>query len=64
MSDVIAVMNQGKIVELGPAEDVYTKPQDDYTKALLSAVPIPDPRKMRERKIERRRLRDALASGA
>jgi oligopeptide transport system ATP-binding protein len=62
MSDVIAVMNQGKIVELGPAEQVYTKPQHEYTKALLSAVPIPDPRKMRERKVERRRLRHALAS--
>jgi oligopeptide transport system ATP-binding protein len=64
MSDVIAVMNRGKIVELGPAEDVYTNPQDDYTKALLSAVPVPDPRKMRERKLERRRLRDALAQRA
>jgi oligopeptide transport system ATP-binding protein len=61
MSDVIAVMNDGRIVELGPAEAVYTKPQDDYTKALLSAVPIPDPLKMRERKVERRRLRHALA---
>jgi len=64
MSDVIAVMNQGKLVELGPAEEVYTKPKDDYTRALLSAVPIPDPRKMRERKVERRRLRDALAQNA
>jgi oligopeptide transport system ATP-binding protein len=61
MSDVIAVMNEGRIVELGPAEDVYTKPRDEYTKALLSAVPIPDPRKMRERKVERRTLRHALA---
>jgi oligopeptide transport system ATP-binding protein len=64
MSDVIAVMNAGRIVELGPAEDVYTKPQDDYTKALLSAVPIPDPRRMRERKVERRRLRHALVQKA
>jgi ABC-type oligopeptide transport system ATPase subunit len=64
MSDVIAVMNRGKLVELGPAEEVYTKPKDDYTKSLLSAVPIPDPRKMRERKIERRRLRDAMAPSA
>jgi oligopeptide transport system ATP-binding protein len=64
MSDVIAVMNEGRIVELGPAEDVYTKPRDEYTKALLSAVPIPDPRKMRERKVERRTLRHALAQDA
>jgi ABC-type oligopeptide transport system ATPase subunit len=61
MSDRIAVMNQGKIVELGVAEDVYGYPRDRYTRELLAAVPIPDPRKMRERKEERRRLRAALA---
>jgi oligopeptide transport system ATP-binding protein len=61
MSDRIAVMNNGRIVELGPAEQVYSSPQDDYTKALLAAVPIPDPRKMKDRKAERRRLRHALA---
>jgi oligopeptide transport system ATP-binding protein len=61
MSDRIAVMNRGKLVEVGPAEEVYTNPKDDYTKALLSAVPIPDPRAMKERKLERRRLRHALA---
>jgi oligopeptide transport system ATP-binding protein len=63
MSDRIAVMNRGQIVELGPAEQVYTKPQDDYTKALLSAVPVPDPRAMKERKAARRQLRHALAEG-
>jgi ABC-type oligopeptide transport system ATPase subunit len=63
MSDRIAVMNRGEIVELGPAEDVYTNPQDDYTKALLSAVPVPDPRAMKERKAARRQLRHALAEG-
>jgi oligopeptide transport system ATP-binding protein len=63
MSDRIAVMNRGQIVELGPAEEVYTNPREDYTKALLSAVPIPDPRKMKERKLERRRLKHALAEG-
>jgi oligopeptide transport system ATP-binding protein len=61
MSDRIAVMNRGKLVELGPAEEVYTNPQDDYTKALLAAVPIPDPRRMKERKVERRQLKHALA---
>ncbi len=61
MSDRIAVMNQGRIVELGDAEDVYASPREEYTQALLQAVPIPDPRKMRERKRERRRLRSALA---
>ncbi|HET6623128.1 MAG TPA: ATP-binding cassette domain-containing protein [Gaiellaceae bacterium] len=61
MSDRIAVMNQGRIVELGDAEEVYASPREEYTQALLQAVPIPDPRKMRERKRERRRLSSALA---
>jgi len=63
MSDRIAVMNRGKLVEIGPAEEVYTKPQDEYTQALLTAVPIPDPRAMKERKAARRKLRHALAEG-
>ena len=63
MSDRIAVMNKGELVEIGPAEEVYTNPQHDYTKALLSAVPIPDPRAMKERKAARRKLRHALAEG-
>jgi oligopeptide transport system ATP-binding protein len=61
MSDRIAVMNCGKLVEIGPAESVYTNPQDEYTRALLSAVPVPDPRAMKERKVERRKHRHALA---
>jgi oligopeptide transport system ATP-binding protein len=63
MSDRIAVMNKGQLVEIGPAEEVYTNPQNDYTKALLSAVPIPDPRAMKERKAARRKLRHTLAEG-
>jgi ABC-type oligopeptide transport system ATPase subunit len=63
MSDRIAVMNRGQLVEIGQAEEVYTNPQDDYTKALLSAVPVPDPRAMKERKAARRKLRHALAEG-
>jgi oligopeptide transport system ATP-binding protein len=61
MSDRIAVMNRGKLVELGPAEEVYGDPKEAYTQALLSAVPVPDPRAMKQRKAERRRLRHALA---
>jgi oligopeptide transport system ATP-binding protein len=61
MSDRIAVMNKGKIVETGAAETVYTQAQDVYTQALLAAVPIPDPRKMRARREERRKLKDVLA---
>ncbi len=63
MSDTIAVMNAGKIIETGPAEQVYTSPREDYTKALLTAVPVADPRRQRERKAERRRLKHALAEG-
>ena len=64
MSDQIAVMQRGKIVEVGPAEDVYTSPSHEYTKTLLTSVPVPDPRAMRERKSERRRRRAAAATPA
>ncbi len=62
MSDRIAVMNRGKIVEVGRADDVYTNPQHEYTRALLAAVPVPDPHRQRERKAQRRRLRHALVA--
>lgn len=42
-SDDIAVMYLGQIVEVGPANAIYTPPYHPYTEALLSAVPIPDP---------------------
>ena len=57
MADEIAVMNNGKLVEVGPAEQVYSKPKEEYTKALFTAVPVPDPERQRERKAERARLR-------
>jgi oligopeptide transport system ATP-binding protein len=63
MSDDIAVMKDGKIVEAGTADEVYERPKGAYTKALLAAVPVPDPRRMQERRTERRRLSHALAQG-
>jgi oligopeptide transport system ATP-binding protein len=50
ISDRIAVMNEGKIVEQGSADQVCERPVDPYTKKLLSAVPIPDPRESRARR--------------
>ncbi|HEV3407240.1 MAG TPA: ATP-binding cassette domain-containing protein [Gaiellaceae bacterium] len=64
MSDRIAVMKSGKIVEYGAAEAVYGNPKNAYTKALLAAVPVPDPRRQRERKAERARLKLAEAAEA
>jgi len=61
MSDDIAVMKDGKIVEAGSADDVYERPQHEYTRALLTAVPVPDPRRMKERRIERRKLKHVIA---
>ena len=49
ISDRIAVMYQGKIVELGTADAVYHQPFHPYTKSLLSAIPLPDPQYERNR---------------
>lgn len=49
VSTNVAVMYLGKIVEHAKAEDLYLRPQHPYTKALLSAIPVPDPRRKEQR---------------
>ncbi len=49
MCDELAIMYLGKIVELGPTEEIIQDPFHPYTKALLSAVPVPDPTLKRDR---------------
>ena len=52
LCDRVGVMYHGKIVEHGPVKEVFANPQHGYTKALLSAIPIPDPVRERKRKIQ------------
>ena len=56
LSQRVAVMRQGYLVEVGPTKEIVSDPQHPYTQRLLSAVPVPDPAEQRRR----RELRDAI----
>ncbi len=49
LADRIGVMYLGKLVELGPSEDVYSSPRHPYTAGLISSVPVPDPARQKDR---------------
>ena len=52
LCDRVGVMYQGKLVEVAPTEELFAAPAHPYTKALLAAIPVPDPRRERARKLE------------
>jgi oligopeptide transport system ATP-binding protein len=52
ITDRVAIIHKGKIVELAETEKLFEKPLHPYTKALLSAIPLPDPRAEKERVVE------------
>ena len=52
ITDRLAVIHKGKIVELAETEELFKNPLHPYTRALLSAIPLPDPKREKEKKLE------------
>ena len=61
MADMMAVMNDGKIVEFGPSENIYANPREEYTRRLIEATPKDDLELIRRRVAERERAWAAQA---
>jgi peptide/nickel transport system ATP-binding protein len=59
--DRVAIMYLGRIVEIGPTEEIFADPKHPYTKALLTAIPEPDPRRMVARELPRGEIPDAAS---
>ena len=59
LSERIAVMRNGRLVEIGETSQIVNSPQDPYTQRLIAAVPVPDPDAQRERRIARDALLEA-----
>ncbi|MFH7322776.1 dipeptide ABC transporter ATP-binding protein [Aeromicrobium sp. JJY06] len=53
LANRVAVMQRGRLVELGPRDQVLRRPTEDYTRSLIAAVPVPDPVEQRRRRAER-----------
>lgn len=60
LCDRIAVMYLGRIVEVAPREELFSRPHHPYTKALLAAVPVPDPRARRDKNLPRGEIPSAI----
>ena len=60
MCDEIAIMYLGRIVEMGPAKDIYADPKHPYTRALLQAIPVPDPERRSEKVLPAGEVPDAI----
>ncbi|WP_138444286.1 ATP-binding cassette domain-containing protein [Sinomonas susongensis] len=63
VSDRVAVLNKGQIIEEGTSREVYERPQHPYTRALLAAAPVPDPARQRQRREARHAERALRTAG-